>query len=304
VETLLQVAVEGLGLGLIYAVLALSLWLLWDVARVVNLAHGDLAVVGAYTAWWVQSRYDAEPLAAVLVVVPAAAVLGPALHRLIFAPLLTRPPIASVLATFALSLGLQAALRAATSAMPVTARDTTAGTWSIGPVELTAAHGVVALLGGLLAAACVAALRRTWTGKSLRAVAGNRSAAHLLGVDVPRMVRLTVVAAIAVALTAGVLLAQLQWVQPMTGTAVTVKVLAVAAVSGLRRVRTVIAAAIAVGCTEVAVTSLAPGAGSRVVLLLSAAVVVVGLLVRPLRAAQDHPPATAAPAPQPAEERW
>jgi branched-chain amino acid transport system permease protein len=299
-EPFVQAGLEGVAVGVVYAVLALSFWLMWDVARVVNVAHGDLAVVGAYTAWWAQSRHDVDPMIALLVVLPAAAVLGPVLHRAVFAPLLRRPPLTSVLVTLALSVGLQAALRAGSSAMPVAARSTSRGTWVLGPLELSAAHGAVALVGVLLALACVVALRRTWTGKSLRAVAQNPSAASLLGIDVPRLARLTVIAALAAALAAGVLLGQLQWVQPTTGTTVTVKVLAVAALSGLRRVRTVTTAAIAFGVVEGLLATLAPGAGSRLSLLVAAATV-VAVVVRPLRADLTRgpdPDTPAAPTPQ------
>lgn len=286
---LLSALVHGLLLGGVYTAMVLSMWLLWDVANVVNLAHGDVVLVGAYTAWWLHAQHGWEPFAALLVVLPAAGLLGPVLHRLVIAPLLTRPPLAAVLATFGLSVALQGALRSMFTSMPQAPDSTLAGAVPLGPVGVPTARLLAAVVAVVLVAATAWALRGTKTGTSIRAVAQNREGARLVGIELSRVAAVTVVASLALALAAGMLLGQFQWVQPALGPVLTVKAVAIAAISGLRSIRAVAVSAVGVAVLEALLLVADPFRGARLGSLAAGALLVLALVVRPLSVGRTLP---------------
>ncbi|CAN5440556.1 branched-chain amino acid ABC transporter permease [soil metagenome] len=281
-EVLLAALVHGLLLGAVYTSMVLSMWLLWDVARVVNLAHGDLVLIGAYTAWWLHDQHGWEPFAALLVVLPAALLVGPLLHRLVIAPLLGRPPLTSVLVTLGMSVMLQGVLRSMFTSMPQAARSALDGGFLLGRVDVPTARLVAASVAVVLVAATARALRSTKTGTSIRAVAQNREGARLVGIELPRVVAVTVVISLALAMAAGMLLVPFEWVQPALGPILTVKVFAVAAISGLRSVRAVVVSAVGLAVLEALLLASDPFRGARLGFMGAGALLVLALLVRPL----------------------
>lgn len=281
-EVLLAALVHGLLLGAVYTAMVLSLWLLWDVARVVNLAHGDLVIIGAYTAWWLHDQHGWEPFAALAVVLPAALLAGPLLHRLVIAPLLGRPPLTSVLVTFGMSVMLQGVLRSMFTSMPQAPGRTLDGGIRLGQVDVPTARLVAAVVAVVLVVATARALRGTKTGTSIRAVAQNPDGARLVGIEQSRVVAVAVVVSLALALAAGMLLGPFQWVQPALGPVLTVKVFAIAAISGLRNVRTVAVSAVGLAVLEALLLAADPFRGARLGFMGAGALLVLAMVVRPL----------------------
>lgn len=276
--TLIGVILEGLLVGSIYAVLTLGLWLLWSLGRVVNLAHGELALCGAYAAWWLNAEHGWDPLASLLLVVPAALLTGAAFQRLVLTHLFRRPLLASVIVTLGVSIALQATLRGLFTTMP---HAPTASGSSIAVVDgaVTSGQMLAGAAAAILVAGGVAWSHRTRTGRGLLAVAQNPNAANLIGVDISRAATFAVVLGIGLAATAGVLLGQFQWVQPSVGPALTVKIVAIAALSTLSSVRRVVLAAVGLATFEAALSAVAPLSAPRVAMLVAAALVVVVLVV-------------------------
>ncbi len=272
---------DGVLISSIYAVLALSLWLLWSVGRVVNLAHGDLALCGAYAAWWLNAEHNWEPLAALLVVVPVALLVALLVNRFVLAHLFLRPLLTSAVVTLGLSIAIQATLRGMFTAMPHAPTGNLVSPWRLGPVALSAGQTLSAISAVVIIVLWVVASHRTRTGRGLLAVAQNPSAANVIGIDIPRMAAFAVVLAVTLAVASGSLLGQFQWIQPSVGPALTVKVFAVAALSGLRSIRAVVVAAIAFGVLEAALFAIAPLSAARIAMMLGAGLVLGALAIRP-----------------------
>src|SRR5215475_13047150 len=97
---LAQVAVSGLLLGGVYALFAAGLNVIFGVMRVINLAHGELMMLGAYGTFWLFTLYGVNPLLSLLITVPAVAGLGLLLQRFVIARTVGQPLLSSLLLTF------------------------------------------------------------------------------------------------------------------------------------------------------------------------------------------------------------
>src|SRR5499427_2326127 len=105
--TLLQLLVSGVLTGSIYALMSIGLTLIFGVLRVVNFAHGEFLMLGMYGAWGLSTIAGLNPYTAALIVVPAMALFGGLVHRLIISPALDKPHLVVVFATMGLSIFMQ-----------------------------------------------------------------------------------------------------------------------------------------------------------------------------------------------------
>src|SRR3979409_1896968 len=99
-----SVVLQGVLLGAVYALFACGLSLMFGVMRIINLAHGDLAVVGAYLVWAVATWAGVSPFVALIAVVPVMAIAGYALHVALIGRSLRGGPLVPLLTTFGLSI--------------------------------------------------------------------------------------------------------------------------------------------------------------------------------------------------------
>ena len=102
-DQLLQALVNGVMLGGFYAIMVLGFSIIWGVMGVINLAHGEFVMMGAYGAWILQESLGLDPLASVFIVFPVMAALGYAIQRLIINRIIERPHLISLLVTFGLA---------------------------------------------------------------------------------------------------------------------------------------------------------------------------------------------------------
>jgi branched-chain amino acid transport system permease protein len=181
----LNALIQGVLLGGLYALSACGLSLLFGVMGAINLAHGDLAVIGAYLAIVLVPLLGLPPILAFVVVVPAFLVLGYIGQRTFIQAALDRGPLITLIATFGLSIVIQNALLEVFSADNHSIDIGSLGTGSfqinnqisIAYLSLGIFIVAVAVLGGL-----AWYLDRTSTGRLIRAVADDREAAQLSGV--------------------------------------------------------------------------------------------------------------------------
>lgn len=181
----LNALIQGVLLGGLYALSACGLSLLFGVMGAINLAHGDLAVIGAYLAIVLVPVLGLPPILAFVVVVPAFMVLGYLGQRTLVQAALDRGPLITLIVTFGLSIVIQNALLEVFSADNHSIDIGSLGTGSfqlndqisIAYLSLGIFVVAVAVLGGL-----AWYLGRTSTGRLIRAVADDREAAQLSGV--------------------------------------------------------------------------------------------------------------------------
>jgi branched-chain amino acid transport system permease protein len=213
-------AVQGLLLGGLYALFATGLSLAFGVMRFVNLAHGDLAVLGAYLAVSTTATFDVNPFVALLVVVPVMAALGYVAQRVVFDRTIGPDPLPAILVTFGLGVVIQNALLEHYSA---DSRGLDAGTVETRSIQLTddIAVGWLPLLTLATAVAVLVALQlvlsRTRAGRAFRATADDPDTARLMGIDHRRIYARVMAIAFATAALAGVFLGIRQTFGPTDG---------------------------------------------------------------------------------------
>jgi len=215
-----QLLVAGLGIGSIYALVALGLVLAFKGTGVLNFAHGDLVAFGAYVALFL-SLLKLPYWQVLLGTLAIAAVFGVLLERTLIRPLLNAPAFTVVVATLAIGLMIKNALRLswqeniATLPSPLDGVTVRVGDVSVNPQYFWIIGCSIAIM--ILLAVF---FRRTLIGKAMKAVAQNRDAARLMGVRVNRVFPLTFAVSTAVAALAGVLIAPITGIQSEMGSVI------------------------------------------------------------------------------------
>lgn len=212
---------QGVLLGGYYALLACGLSFMFGVMRIINLAHGSLAVVSAYGVFYLADRFELSPFWGLLLAVPAMAAVGWILQRLILERSRRAGELVPILATFGLAVVLDNAMFSAFGADTRSLApyvDTLAydsfeiGGVMLGHLPLLAFVTAVALLGGLHLI-----LARTGIGRRIRAVADDPATAQLVGVNAVGVNSVAAAIAVGAVAVAGAFLAMRATVDPYSG---------------------------------------------------------------------------------------
>jgi branched-chain amino acid transport system permease protein len=200
--------VQGVLLGGLYALFAAGLSLIFGVMRLVNIAHGDLIILGAYLGLTTTSILGIHPLMSLVVVMPLMALLGYCLQRGILNSTLGDDLLPPLLVTFGLSVILQNSLLELYSADP---QKLNAGIIETASIEVgSLAIGILPILMFFTAISIVAGLQfifyRTALGRAFRAVSDNQDVAQLMGLNKRHIFGLAMALSLAVTAVAGIFL--------------------------------------------------------------------------------------------------
>ncbi len=248
---LIQLAANGTSVGLGYALAAVGLALVFGILEQVNFAHGEFYMLGAFLLFTFAKLIGLPYWAACGVTVMAMAAAGVVLAEIAFIPTLKRPFESVILATFALSVVMQNGARLIFGASP---REMDAPleavTFEFGGVLLFGQRLLIAAMALAAFAALVAFLRLTEAGRALRAVAQNKDAAVMVGIDIVRITRIT--GAIGAALTglAACMIAPMFDLYPNMGADVVFKSFAVVIIGGMGNIAGAVAAGLMLGLAE------------------------------------------------------
>ena len=215
----------GLSLGSVLVLIAIGLAITFGVMGVINMAHGELMMLGAYTTYVVQVAMPRHQDASILVAIPAAFItagaVGVLIERTIIRFLYGRP-LETLLATFGLSLVLQQLVRSTFSALN---RSVATPSWMSGTLQFNEALGItynrlyIVLFTLIVFSLLLVVLKRTRLGLDIRAVSQNRAMARAMGVRSGRVDAMTFGLGAGIAGVAGVALSQLTNVGPNLGQA-------------------------------------------------------------------------------------
>jgi branched-chain amino acid transport system permease protein len=214
--------IQGILLGGLYALFATGLSLSFGVMRLVNLAHGDLAIFAAFMTLSISTSLNINPLVALLIVLPAALVVGYVLQLVVFDRVVGVDPAFQIVATFGLGIVIQNALlekyTADTRGLNVGTLKTSTikvnDTIGIGWLPLLTFVTAVVVLGSL-----ALFLKRTKLGRAFRATSDDPDAARLMGIDIKRVFAVAMALAIATVALAGVLFGARSSFDPFVGPA-------------------------------------------------------------------------------------
>jgi branched-chain amino acid transport system permease protein len=283
VSVLGQQLVLGLLIGGLYGLAAAGLGLVFGVLKVLNVAHGDLIMLGGYGAFWIVTLLGLDPFASLALVVPAALVLGAALYAGLFGFVVRADEETRIKNSLLIGFGLALALHA--SAVRLWTADERSVPTPYGGAVFTVAGlsvPVVRLVSLALALALIGSLHLLLTrwrwGKAIRAAAEDWQAALLTGIDVRRAYVLAFALGTALAGAAGTLVTVGYSVSPSIGLEWTLKALIVIVLAGLGSTFGIFAGGLLLGVAEAMSAFLFGGPYREIAGLV---IFVVVLLVRP-----------------------
>lgn len=245
-----QHLVNGLLLSGIYGLVAVGLTLIYGVLEVVNFAHGEFYMLGAYFTFIASIWLGLPYYVSVAVAVALSMIVALIVERGAIRPIMERSFESKVLSTFAISMILANIVLLLFTATPRTVRSGLAGTFELAGVFFSIERVVVLLTGYLTFLALHIFLQKTRLGKAIRAVAQNREACYVVGIDLHKMARLTFAIGIGLAGLAGALIAPIFSIEPAMGQVVVLKAFAIVIVGGFGSVKGAAVAALIVGLSE------------------------------------------------------
>ena len=254
---LLQQLVNGLTVGSLYALMALGLTMVYGVLRVLHIAHAAVFTLGAYGGLWA-FQATGSFWAALAAAMASAVLAGLAMERWVYWPLLAKPPIATLIASIGVFIGLEEVFRIVAGPQPYSLDvPLLLPDVRVGPVLVTAPQLLVIAVTAALLGALWLFIARTPLGLALRATSQDRDMAAACGMNVRRVVTLNFALGSALAGAAGVLVGiYYNSVSPTMGGVTAYKGLAIIVLGGMGSIPGTVLGALLVGVVETILISL------------------------------------------------
>lgn len=274
--------ISGISLGSIYAIIALGYTMVYGIAKMLNFAHGDVIMVGAYICFFATTRYGLHPIVGVLLSMVVCTVLGMVIERLAYKPLRQAPALAVLITAIGMSYFLQNAAQLLWTSSPKVFQSIVGrgavklfdGALSISYVTLVTIAVCIIIMVVL-----VLFINKTRIGKSMRAVSEDKGAAQLMGINVNSTISMTFAIGSALAAVAGVLLCSAYPnLVPTTGAMPGIKAFTAAVFGGIGSIPGALIGGILLGIIEIFAKAYISTQLSDAIVF---AVLIVVLLVKP-----------------------
>ena len=218
---ILQYLINGISIGAVYAIIALGYTMVYGIAKMLNFAHGDIIMVGAYISFCVVNYLGLPAIVSVVAAIVVCTLLGIIIEGLAYKPLRGTPSLAVLITAIGVSYFLQNAAQLIWGSAAKNYKSVV----TMAPIKLF--EGQIIITGEVLLTVVVSALvmigltlftGKTRTGKAMRAVSEDRAAAQLMGINVNKTISTTFAIGSALAAVAGVLLCStVPTLMPTTG---------------------------------------------------------------------------------------
>ena len=231
----IQTLISGLSLGSIYALIALGYTMVYGIAKMLNFAHGDIIMIGAYAGIIAVAQMGLPPLIAVLLSILICALLGVLIEFLAYKPLRQAPPLSVLITAIGVSYFLQnLALILFGSQQKAYPTIVQLGQVTIGSVTIDGVTILTLLVTALIMVVLSFFINRTRMGKAMRACSEDKGAAQLMGINVNSTISATFAIGSALAAIAGVLLCSFNTsLMPTTGSMPGIKAFTAAVFGGI-----------------------------------------------------------------------
>lgn len=252
VSFLIEILVWGLYAGCIYILLAIGLNLIFGVMKVVNFAHGELLMLGAYTTFWIYVMSQVNPYLVIPLAMFLMAILGVFIERLGFRPIMGTGKLNEIF----LSLGLIYLFQNSAAFLWSTNLRTIHSPYSdvivpIGSIKLPMDYVIIIIITTIFLVALQLFMKKTSIGRAMRATSQNREAAALMGINVERMDMLSFALGSVLATAAGSLwVISGQMANPYMGSIPAIKAFVVIIIGGLGSIPGAIVAGLTLGIAE------------------------------------------------------
>ena len=256
--TFLNFLISGISLGSIYAIIALGYTMVYGIAKMLNFAHGDVIMVGAYVCFFAVARYDLPPALGVLLAMFVCTMLGIVIERLAYKPLRQAPSLAVLITAIGVSYLLQNGAQLLWSSSPKVfpnffkVADQTGVKLFDGQLNISYVTMVT------IAACVIIMLALTWftgktkMGKAMRACSEDKGAAQLMGINVNATISMTFAIGSGLAAIAGVLLCSAYpTLVPTTGSMPGIKAFTAAVFGGIGSIPGALLGGLLLGVIEI-----------------------------------------------------
>ena len=280
--TFISNLINGISLGSVYAIIALGYTMVYGIAKMLNFAHGDVIMVGAYVSFCMTAYLGLPPIVGVLAAMIVCTVLGILIERLAYKPLRKASSLAVLITAIGVSYFLQnVALLIWGSAPKVFSTVVPFGSLSLfGGKLIITAETIVTVVACIIIMVCLTAFtRKSRMGKAMRAVSEDKDAAELMGINVNVTISLTFAIGSALAAVAGVLLCSAYpTLVPTTGSMPGIKAFTAAVFGGIGSIPGAMIGGILLGIIEIFSKSYISTSLSDAIVF---AVLIIVLLVKP-----------------------
>lgn len=272
----LQVIVNGVLLGGIYALLGVGMTMIFGIVKLTNLAHGEFVIIGAYASTLLAGLLGVDPLITLIITIPLMFILGMILQSGLINRVMLKGAEPALLVTFGLSIILQDLLLLlfTTDAQHATAPYSTKTIRLPGNVSISVLDIIIFALSIAAILILTLFLRKTYLGKSIRATSDDTQAAALMGVNVKRTYGIAMGIAMATAAIAGLCVA-IKWTfYPSSGGSYLLIAFGVVVIGGMGSIPGTLVAGLVFGLAQVI-------GGANYGMLVSYIILIIMLAVRP-----------------------
>jgi branched-chain amino acid transport system permease protein len=246
-----HVLVEGIQRACLYSVIALPMALILGIVGIINLAHGDFMMLGAYFAYWLNVHTGMDPLVAIIPALVAFLLIGMASYRVFIRYVLGAPELNQLLLTFGLAMVFEQLANLVWTSRPMklplkyVSASATIGSFTFGTYEFIYVGAAIAVLVGLLLF-----LKRTDLGQAALAVGQNPRGAKLVGIHVDRTYLFVFSLSIALVGAVGAIFMTRHSIFPLVGSAFTMKSFCLIAMAGIGNLAGILWCSLILGLAE------------------------------------------------------
>ncbi|KEJ92781.1 branched-chain amino acid ABC transporter permease [Synergistes jonesii] len=280
--TFLNFVISGLSLGSVYAIIALGYTMVYGIAKMLNFAHGDVIMVGAYVCFYAVSRFKLPAVVGVALAMAVCTVLGIIVERLAYKPLRQAPSLAVLITAIGVSYFLQnAALLLWTSNPKMFPPVVAKGSLKLFDGQLSVSYvTMITIVTCVIIMLCLMWFTgRTRMGKAMRACSEDKGAAQLMGINVNATISMTFAIGSGLAAVAGVLLcSSYPTLMPTTGSMPGIKAFTAAVFGGIGSIPGALFGGLLLGVIEIFAKAYISTQLSDAIVF---AVLIIVLLVKP-----------------------
>ena len=272
--------IDGLSLGAIYALIALGYTMVYGIAKMLNFAHGDIIMVGAY-AIFVTLNATGNPIVSIIASVVICTALGVTIERLAYRPLRGASPLAVLITAIGVSFLLQGVAQlifgSKTNSVNILQK---LGAVEVAGIKISISSILTVVLGSILMVGLTLFVKKTRTGRAMLAVSEDRGAATLMGIDANRIIMITFAIGSFLAAFASFFYLSKAPVSPTYGSMPGIKAFAAAVIGGIGSIPGAMLGGVLLGLVETICMSIPAVASYTTAIEFS--VLIIILMIRPI----------------------